>query len=119
MYSRSYSTEGENMLIPDGYAGTALPLGVHSEPVEEEAERSAPVSIDTDAERTENVGIFSGFLSKLPFGELSNLLPFRHVGIKHFGTEEILILAVAAFLLFSRDGDTECAIMLILLLFIG
>ena len=119
MYSRSYSGDNENMLIPDGYAGTALPLGVHSEPIEDETEKTEPVSIDKESEKTENVGIFSGLLSKLPFGDLSRLLPFGHVGIKRFGTEEILILAVAAFLLFSRDGDTECAIMLILLLFIG
>ena len=119
MYSRSYSAENENILIPDGYAGTALPLGVHSEPVESETEEAAPVSIGTDTEKTESVGSFSGLFSKLPFGELSRLLPFEHIGIKKFGTEEILILAVAAFLLFSRDGDTECAIMLILLLFIS
>ena len=53
MYSRSYSGDNENMLIPDGYAGTALPLGVHSEPIEDETEKTEPVSIDKESEKTE------------------------------------------------------------------
>lgn len=38
---------------------------------------------------------------------------------KKIGTEELLILALAAFLFFSRDGDRECALMLLALLFVG
>ena len=37
---------------------------------------------------------------------------------KGFGTEEILILGIAAFLLFSKDGDKESAIILLLSLFL-
>ena len=37
----------------------------------------------------------------------------------NIGTEEILIIATAAFLFFSKGGDRECALILLLLLFIN
>ena len=57
--------------------------------------------------------IFSGLFpsGKIPF--LSSL------SLPKIGTEEILIIAAAAYLFFSKDGDKECAIMLILLLFVN
>ena len=114
MYSRSYNDRSDGVMIPDGYSGTALPLGVHTE----EAEEEISTSVDVHDDESESAGLFSGLLSRLPLGGLSDILP-KNLGIKRFGTEEILILAVAAFLLFSHDGDLECALMLLLLLFIN
>ena len=60
------------------------------------------------------------FLSKLPFGSfLSDIGKNSKFSLQKIGTEEILIIATAAFLFFAKEGDKECAIMLLLLLFLG
>ena len=116
MYSRNYiKEETEAPRPPENYAGCALAEecppeeaeGVSQSPWEEapeepkEERRGIPVFSDLFSGR----GI-SGLFSK---GGISSF-------IKGIGTEEILIIATAFFLLFSKDGDKECAIMLLLLL---
>ena len=98
MYTRSYYPgEDNNATLPDNYDGTAFAEGI-AEADEEE--------------KTTEVG-------SIPLlGGLG--LPFLD-GLKmpKIGTEELLIIAVAAFLLFSKDGDRECAMILLFLLFIN
>ena len=121
MYSRSfYPTDEVSRDLPENYDGVAFPE--HSQAVtktetelfeEEKAaeeEKSASVAeVSANANGAGfNIPIFSNLFSQ---GGIENL--FSNIGV-----EEILILAVAAFLLFSKEGDFECAIMLILLLFI-
>lgn len=101
MYTRSY---GDNPALtpPEGYSGTMLDTEQINEREDEAAaETSAPVS-----------NIFSGL------GGLGSLLHTRRLGDFKIGTEELLIAAVALFLLFSKNGDKECAIMLLLTLFV-
>ncbi len=108
MYTRSYYTDGEKMNLPEGYDGTAFSDSERiSENYKEEDE--------CPAEKTEtahSTGIFDGLgIGKL----LGNGTLFG--GLK-IGTEEIIILALAAFMLFSGSRDIECAVMLFVLLFI-
>lgn len=114
MYSRSfYPPEGAVPALPESYDGTLFTENHdHPSPTlesEVSAETSA-VPASSEAVKTSSLfpnlfgggGIFGagGFLSDI-------------------GIEEILIIAVAAFLFLSNDGDIECAIMLVLLLFIA
>ena len=112
MYQRSYP---EGYTIPEHYSGIAIeecPL------CEEEGEAVAVHSVPTTEEECVPCGCggrghtalldkAKGFLSKLPFH------------LPKFEGEDFLILGVAALLFFSKDGDKECALLLLLLLFIG
>ena len=132
MYSRSYSEDKATILVPESYGGTALYEDVHTS-VENDTEtdqieytETGSIGIDTaakdnlDAPKATEAGLFSGFMSKLPFGNIfGNFFGNGKFGLQKIGTEEILIIATAAFLFFSSDGDRECAILLLLLLFIN
>ncbi len=67
-------------------------------------------------------GLFGGLFSGGLFREGGLYSLFRGGGIKslfsNIGTEEILIIATALFLFLSKEGDKECAVMLLLLLMI-
>ncbi len=143
MYSRSPISKDTQISIPENYDGTAF-----AEPVAaplENTERSIKVvgspSADVkmsptgftqeepDTEPTfapsqdsEEAGLFSGLFGRLPslgaiFGERSSLT--QCIKLPKFGIEELLIIGIALFLLFTKDGDKECAIMLLLLIFVG
>lgn len=133
MYTRPYD-ERSGIVIPESYGGTALfdkePPSASSENdtvaasgAAQEGQRnpweSERVHTEKGEEREKSEPVGS-FLSKLPFGNLfGGILGNGRFGLQKIGTEEILIIATAAFLLFSKDGDKECAIMLILLLFLS
>ena len=117
-------------MIPESYGGTSLSPRAHKDsadealtsdteeckgtPTEEgEIHTSSPLS-DEKATQT-----FAP-LSKIPFiGYFKNIVKFDNFGLQKIGTEEILIIATAAFLFFSKDGDKECAILLLLLLLLS
>ena len=65
-----------------------------------------------------NEGFFSTFMEKLPFGNFFNNINLFKNGKIDFGTEELLIIGIALFLLFSKNGDKECSLILLFLLFI-
>ena len=116
MYSRSfYPDTNERLTIPDNYDGTAL---IEAPPVIEEKTAEASVSIP-DIDKSEESTTVS--LGKIPFlsGIFGNSKLNLGIRLPKIGTEEILIIATAAFLFFSKDGDRECAIMLALLLLIN
>ena len=123
MYSRSFYPS-EVSAPPENYNGTAFaePAPLYEAPpepvpVEEIAASSVSENIIETPKKAEPAGLFnlpilSGlFGSAGSGGTLSGL--FSNIGI-----EEILIIAVAAVLFFSKDGDSECAILLLLLLFV-
>ena len=135
MYTRPYD-DNAGIIIPESYSGTALreepPI---SETHETEQASATPrpdasggrnpwekdTTVHNDSPMKNDKAVPTGsFLSNLPFGNLlGGIFKNERFGLQKIGTEEILIIATAAFLLFSKDGDKECAIMLLLLLFLA
>ena len=101
MYTRSFDEERVTPL-PEGYSGTAL--------------REDIVPDTADGATSE--------VSAKPRGSILSFLPrglgelFGGGAPFSFGMEEILIIGVAAFLFFNKSGDKECALMLLILLFV-
>ena len=119
MYSRSYSDEADSLAIPEGYGGTSMTLGIHNDEAPEPKEIIRNDPADSGGESV-SAGLFSGIFPKLPFGNiLGGIFGNGKFGLSKIGTEELLIIAAAIFLFFSGDGDRECAILLVLLLFIN
>lgn len=108
MYAASYNGDGSTLSLPDGYSGTMLPKD------EEAVETVREIKEDNHKEDCESVGhspgIFSGLFGNIAGG--SFLRDFK------LGSEEILIIGAALFLLLSGSADIECIIILAVLLFI-
>lgn len=125
MYSRSYYPDSpERMSLPENYDGTAFMERNDTNAGDEVAEVSFSEKNEPPTqERTEQAGkTFSGFGNMPLFSGLfdkGGLLGGLGLKMPCIGTEEILILATAAFLFFSKNGDRECALILLLLLFIN
>lgn len=125
MYSRSYYPEAQDRLnLPDNYDGTAfMERQTDSEPEAQEVSFNEKNEVYNDAiaapvgGRTSQgfggIPILSGLFDK------GGLLGSLGLSMPRLGTEEILILATAAFLFFSKNGDRECALLLLLLIFIN
>ncbi|MBQ8321811.1 MAG: hypothetical protein IJX92_05550 [Clostridia bacterium] len=119
MYSRSfYTTEEENTRIPTNYDGTAfstseVPSEVSEEPDAEQASADASESVSAGVIDSVRIPFLSGLFGK------GGLLGTSSLKLPKIGTEEILIIAAALFLLFSKDGDMEIAVMLLILLLIN
>lgn len=111
MYSRSYdSTEEREVSIPLHYDGVAF--GDVSTAAEED--RAEDEDVKASAPPAER-----GFGLNLPF--LKGILSPAALGgvrMPKIGKEEIILLTAAAFLFFTNSGDKECAIMLLLLVFL-
>ncbi len=102
MYTRDFGADETRRNVPDAYCGNLFT---------EECE--APVHNEDSDTKEGTASVFHSILGKT-FDFKS--LPFFKKG---FGTEEILIIGIAAFLLFSKGGDKECAIILLLSLFLS
>ncbi len=108
MYTRDFNEPQLN--VPNEYSGVAF------------EKEEIPIHKDFDegtkdsAESTGLLGGLSGLFGKslLKGGNI----PFFKGNFK-LGTEELLLLALAAFLFFSKDGDRECALILLFLVFAG
>ena len=124
MYSRNLFKEQVPAAVPKDYSGTTL-KGEDGENIAVAAENPWQIPPDVPCEKPceppkkEECGTKRGgtFLSEM----LSGRLGFLKDGgfgslLGRIGTEEILIIAIALFLLFSKDGDRECAVMLLFLL---
>lgn len=127
MYSRSYYPESpERLSLPENYDGTAFMERQDTEIAEEATEVSfnenADVPVHKGVDAKNGGGLFSG-LGNIPFlsglFDKGGLLGGLGLRMPSIGTEEILILATAAFLFFSKNGDKDCALILLLLLFIN
>ncbi len=107
MYTRNYYNEP--VALPSDYDGIALRENQNEpEPLQED------VPAHKEIHQRDSKKSSGGFLEGL-FGNLHIGLP----SLDKLGYEEILIIAVAAFLFFSEGGDKECAVLLILLLLIN
>ena len=123
MYTRTYKSDESETVIPEHYDGNAF-----TKPCEKDAAPAyMPFAAPQFEEKAESEPVGSGFTlssirEKLPFKSISSLFNFAKDGEKKsfsFGTEEILICAAALYMFFSKSGDKECAIMLLILLFIN
>ena len=101
MYTRNYFDGGDGT-VPRAYDGIAL----RDEPCAE------PGCCQENLPEKPKEG--AGFLQNI-LGNLNIRLP----SLDKIGFEEILIIAIAAFLFFSADGDKECALILLALLLIN
>ncbi len=132
MYTRSYYPEGEGIKIPENYDGNAFREAENKEEeniaqaennLKEEAVLRAPWDVNESAEAVmgkADIGnrVFGGLFDRFSKNTLTGILPFFKEGKFSLGSEEVLICAIALFLFFSHGGDKECAIMLLLLLWI-
>ena len=115
MYTRSYYPDtGE---LPENYGGMAMrvsepPPEPRESPKNEDASEPAGLFGKNQGELSMKAPIFSSLLSRL--GTVA-----RPLGIERLGTEELLIIGVALYLLFSKSGDKECAVILLLLLLVN
>ena len=124
MYSRNLFKEQAPTAVPKDYSGTSL-KAEEDESVTSATENPWQIPPEVPCEKPcappkkecsgpkKGGSFFSeilqgrlGFLKEGGFGSL----------LGGIGTEEILIIAIALFLLFSKDGDRECAVMLLFLL---
>lgn len=125
MYTRTYNENVGEIIIPERYGGTSFGQKEENEPEKlnmsdksknpwenEDIHTEAPQKSEETVEASANP-------SKLPFsGLFTSVFKNGTLGLQKIGKEELLIIATAAFLFFSKEGDKECAIMLILLLFL-
>ena len=104
MYTRDFGAADTETAIPEAYCGNLF------------SEEKRVLHNDEETEEKEDHGILSVFraFKEKPFD--FKKLPFFKKG---FGTEELILLGIAAFLFFSKDGDKECALILILTLFLN
>ena len=115
--------------VPKNYDGTTF--GIAEEEVStrahenksfqneiDEKMESEPVSYEIKKSKSDK-DVFSFLhnfsLKKLPFLSSKEMLPSF---IRDFGTEELLIIGVALFLIFSQAHDIESALILLVLIFI-
>lgn len=134
MYSRSYKDDATAPVIPENYDGNAFrrleeepPAPRPIIPTVGEAKYSPredfPKIEEAESDKGENAteSAFASFFGKA-FGK--SIIPKRVTELLHIesfklGVEELIIIGVALFLLFSKEGDRECAISLLFLLFVN
>ena len=110
MYTGKYDNEEPKMAIPEGYDGSAFmhhPEDLHTEGEECKIKEDSPSFFQKGGK-----GIFEIFSGGIP-----GLPKFKPPRGMEFGTEEVMIIALAAVMLFSGSDLMLCA-MLILLIFI-
>ena len=127
MYTRSYD-EKLGIVIPESYSGSLLrdesnsyyPEEHKAEPQQERPQKNPWKKEELHSEEKEESTQTFSFIKNLPFRNFfGDIFKKKTFSLQNIGTEEILIIGTAAFLMFSKDGDKECANMLLLLLFLS
>ena len=123
MYTRNYLKEETQTIVPENYDGNAFCKSYSEEKKAEQSSVFLPPPFEEDSTKTEkDTGLsIVSLIEKTPLKALLSFLPGKNDdGEKkiNIGTEEILICAAALYMLLSKNGDKECAIMLFVLLFI-
>ena len=121
MYTRTYFTEDKSVDIPENYNGNAFRDEV-AEEKETENESEAFFKSEEEKEaifaRMKKKNPFAAIIEKTPLSNIFRSLRESEKRAIRFSTEEILITTIALYMFFSKDGDKECALMLLFLLFI-
>ena len=127
MYTRIYQNEEKTVTIPENYDGNAFRDDINNTVTEEQTpplhapwdnEVKEPEQIPVIKNTDKDDGIFGGLFKKLPIHNILGSLGFKSFSKFEIGNEEILIIGIALFLFFSKCGDRELGLMLLLLLFI-
>ncbi len=114
MYSRSYYPEDNQLpTLPDNYDGIAFADQMDGIMTDNEPTSAQSQAREETVPTSGGLSFLSGILGK------GGLFGFEGIKMPKIGTEEILIIATAVFLLFSKNGDRECALILLFLLFIN
>ena len=104
MYTRPYNSSGLTIDIPDNYDGSMLGADI-TEPVHSDVQSTDEMCNTRPA---------------LPFsGLFGGLFKNGKFSLQSLEFEDLLIIGIALYMLLSKDGDIECGILLLLLLFIG
>lgn len=139
MYSQSYFSADRDITPPENYDGTAFAdaiMQLDAKPPKIESVKNemkfSPKNDDycfeastaatekhepVTNEKQERRG-FWGLDLKGFFGSLFSDKSTESFLPKNFGAEEILIIGIALFLLFSPERDIECALLILALIFI-
>ena len=131
MYSREYEDKSE-IKLPDGYDGTAFCEReercdtIFQKPEIKEAEiKFSGFAAEPESEdvflKNEHKERFK--MPKLDFSSFSSTFfgkafSFKSLIPEKIDIEDVLIIGIAVFLLFSKSRDIECSVMLLLLFFI-
>ena len=127
MYTRSYTKEEDRLKLPDNYSGTAFmhkdekreePEPVYSEPERREIKISLPADEakavdDTTPSDEDAMGIGKGS----PISKRLRQI-WGNYRLPKLDFEDLLLIAIAAFVFLSQSEDAECAIALLILVFI-
>ena len=133
MYTRNYIDDEGTVSIPKNYDGIAfdtdspdtkntVAASVGEKKISpNELTEQPEEAVMTGASANTDGGLFGNLFGKF---QLKSLFPSSVgsiLGLDKFklGREELLLIGIALFLLFSKEGDKECAIILLLLLFVN
>lgn len=129
MYQRKYYKDEAAMKIPDNYSGLAIDAEGY---IDETAPSEEPYEVPTLAmpipppspspPSDEECGTHACAERRHGGTFYETIEGFcRRIGLHmpSFDREDILLIGVALFLFFSKDGDKECALLLIALLFLS
>ena len=125
MYTRSYFNETDQApRPPENYDGNAFKEEAPRQTEEKTEGKTAEVNAGAQVSENSKArgasplgGLFTAGISSLFGGRGIPIL--SSLSLPKIGTEEIILIAAAAYLFFSKDGDRECAILLLLLLFVN
>ena len=134
MYARNYSGPVQEMKIPQNYDGTALKNSENLNTPPHEPDNTAtsasadyiqptckknPWEGSNEGNQSSKNGTSSSNKTSFLGGLFDGTSPLlSKINISSIGTEEILIICTALFLLLSKNNDLESAIILLLLLFV-
>ena len=125
MYTRSYLAEDKAPEIPENYDGNAFVRNADSSATKSPFEEyHGAKNEERESDAAEKSVKIAPILERLPIKKLLGTFGLGRGDEKYgdrlirLGKEEILLIALALYMFFSKDGDKECAIMLAILVFI-
>ena len=128
MYQRKYYKEDAAVKVPENYSGMAIETEEYIDEADVTAAgcdtptHAVPMPPSMPQTRLHSVPDRSECAPRPHAGLYESVEGFcRRIGLHMpaFNREDILLIGVALVLFFSKDGDKECAIMLIALLFLS
>ena len=126
MYTRTYFTGSDKLSIPENYDGNAFRESAAADSAASlDSQSSDNTVLEKENENHDKASAVSSFFERLPFKNFFSVLPKKSFFngeeklFKNFGYEELLIALLTLYMFFSKEGDKECAVMLLLLLFVA